>query len=133
MNYSYLLSSGIEFARYKQVFWDLLHPSGFQAYSELNRQDTITLDTSTVESVNTTEVTVRTSSGRVNIANGSITVTGVGTKFNIANSIGMITIGTQIAVNSEIRTVNAISGNTILTVSSPFSVTANLQEFTIIG
>lgn len=133
MNYSYLLSSGVEFSRYKQVFKDLLHPTGFKAYSELNRQDTITLNSTTAESVNTTEITIRTTSGRVNIANGSITVTGVGTKFNIANSIGMITIGTQIAVNSEIRTVNAISGNTILTVSSPFTVTANLQELTIIG
>ena len=133
INYSYLLSSGIEFSKYKKLFKDLLHPTGFKSYAELIRQDTIVLDSVTAESVNTTRLTMRTTSGRVNIANGSITVTGLGTKFNIANSTGMITIGTQIAINSDIRTVNAISGNTVLTVSSPFSVTANLQELTIIG
>jgi phosphoribosylformylglycinamidine synthase len=41
-------------------------------------------------------------------------------------------IGTQIAVNSEIRTINSIFSNTTLTVSSAFTQSANGQELTII-
>ena len=72
-------------------------------------------------------------SGLVNVGNTSITVTGIGTKFNVANSLGIITIGSYIAVNSDIRMVNAIISNTELTVSEAFTVTANLEEMVVIN
>ena len=56
-----------------------------------------------------------------------------GTKFNVANTIGLITIGSYIAINSEIRMVNAIISNTELTVSVPFTVTANVEDLVVIN
>jgi hypothetical protein len=72
-------------------------------------------------------------SGRVNIANASITVTGDGTKFNIADAVGLISVGSYIAINSEIRIVNAIISNTQLTVSQAFTVTANTEELVVLN
>jgi hypothetical protein len=51
----------------------------------------------------------------------------------VANDIGLITVGSYIAINSEIRVVNAIISNTVLTVSSPFTVTANVEELVVIN
>lgn len=132
VNYSYLTTSFVEFSKYKKIFKDLLHPAGFKAYAEWEaRKD---LEATTV-SLNTLvqPKTIRSLSGTVNIGNTSITVTGTGTKFNVANTIGLITIGSYIAVNSEIRMVNAIISNTELTVSVPFTVTANVEELVVIN
>ena len=51
----------------------------------------------------------------------------------MANTLGLITIGSYIAINSEIRMVNAIISNTELTVSVPFTVTANVEELVVIN
>ena len=132
VNYSYLTTSFVEFSKYKKIFKDLLHPAGFKAYAEWEARND--LDATTV-SLNTLVApkTIRTLSGTVNIGNTSITVTGTGTKFNVANTIGLITIGSYIAINSEIRMVNAIISNTELTVSVPFTVTANVEDLVVIN
>lgn len=132
VNYSYLTSSFIEFSKYKKIFKDLLHPAGFRAYAEWEARKDLE---ATEVSLNTLVApkTIKTLSGTVNIGNTSITVTGTGTKFNVANTIGLITIGSYIAVNSEIRIVNAIISNTELTVSVPFTVTANVEELVVIN
>ena len=57
-------------------------------------------------------------SGKVNVGNGSIVVTGTNTKFNAAVSRGAFTAGSRVAVNGEIRTVNSVVSNTSLIVSS---------------
>jgi hypothetical protein len=132
-NYTYLLSSNIQFAKYKQVFRDLLHPAGFKGYAQYNKIDTIEVGNVTIESANTTPETIRTISGRANIVNGSITVTGLGTRFELANASGILTIGTEIALDGQIRTVNNIVSNTQITVSEAFTSTANLQEVVILG
>ena len=131
-DFAYLTTSQVEFSKYKKIFKDLLHPSGFKAYAEWEKktdlvQQPVSLDTITVPK------NIRSLSGLVNVANASITVTGVGTRFNVANSLAIITIGSYIAVNSEIRMVNAIISNTELTVSSPFTITANLEEMVVIN
>ena len=41
IDYSYVLSSSIEFKKYKDVLRGLLHPAGSVAYSELVRQDSV--------------------------------------------------------------------------------------------
>jgi hypothetical protein len=69
----------------------------------------------------------------VNVANASIFVTGIGTKFNVANNNGLISVGSYIAVNSEIRVVNSIISNTNLEVTSAFTITANLEEMIVIN
>jgi hypothetical protein len=60
-------------------------------------------------------------------------VTGEGTKFNVANSLGIISIGAYIAVNNEIRVVSSIISNTNLAVTSAFTITANNEELLVVN
>ena len=132
VNYSYILSSTTEFAKYKKAFKDLLHPVGFRAYSELTITNEITTTPATLETT-ASPLTIKTISGRVNIANASIYVTGTNTKFNIANTIGIMTVGSYIAVNSQIRVVSSIISNTNLAVTSAFTITANNEELLVMN
>lgn len=132
VNYSYLTSSIVEFSKYKKIFKELLHPAGFKAYATWDTFNVITQNTSTLTTL-VAPTNIRTLSGLVNVANASIFVTGVGTKFNVANDIGLISVGSYIAVNSEIRVVNSIISNTNLEVTSAFTITANLEEMIVIN
>lgn len=132
VDYSYVTSSTVEFAKYKKIFKELIHPAGFRAYGEINKLDVLDSNTATLQTI-VAPITIKTISGTVNIANASITVTGTGTKFNVANTLRTISIGSYIAVNSEIRVVNNIISNTELTVSSPFTITANGQELVVMN
>jgi len=131
VNYSYLTSSFVEFSKYKKIFKELLHPAGFKAYAEWETFNTLPQSEVTTNTI-VAPTTIRSLSGTVNV-NGSIVVVGSGTKFNVANSIGIMTIGSYIAVNSEIRMINAIISNTVFTVSNAFSITANTQELVVIN
>jgi hypothetical protein len=131
INQSYVLSSEIEFARYKKVFKELLHPAGFRPYAELNRFDI--LETSShVDITPTAPKTIRTLSGLVNL-NSSVYVIGTGTKFEVAEDKGFISVGSFIAVNSQIRTVNTIISNTVLTVTAPFTITTNNENMVVLN
>ena len=132
VTYSYLLSGATEFSKYKKVFKDLLHPAGFKSYAEMKRLDELdpTPVTSQTLFLNST---VRTLSGLVNVANASIYVTGSNTRFNVANSLGIMTIGSYIAVNSEIRVVSSIISNTSLAVTSAFTITANNEQLAVLN
>jgi hypothetical protein len=132
MDYSYLLSSTVEFSKYKKIFKELMHPAGFQVYSEMQRLDLLDSSEATVETLVYPE-TIKTLSGKVNVANSSIYVTGINTKFNVANSLGFITLGAYIAVNSEIRVINSIISNTNLSVTSAFTYTANIQDMVVVN
>jgi hypothetical protein len=76
---------------------------------------------------------IRTLSGTVNIANASIYVTGTNTKFNVANTNGIITVGAYIAVNNEIRVIDSIISNTNLAVTSAFTITANNEALVVMN
>lgn len=132
VNYSYLLSSATEFAKYKKVFKDLLHPAGFEVYAELTRLDELEATPATLETL-VAPKNIKTLSGLVNIVNTSIYVTGSNTKFNVANSLGIMTVGSYIAVNSEIRVVSSIISNTNLAVTSAFTITANNEELLVVN
>lgn len=132
VNYSYLLSSATEFSKYKKVFKDLLHPAGFRAFAELDRLDELTPTPVTSQTL-VTAPTIKTISGRVNISNASIFVTGTNTKFNVANSLGILTVGSNIAVNSEIFVVASIISNTNLSVANASTITANNEELFIMN
>ena len=119
IDYSYVISSQIEFYRYKQILKDLLHPVGFVNYADFNRTNTIDLTDVSVSTVNVaTDEQFLTIAGTVNVGNGRIAVTGTNTKFNLALSRGALTVGSRVAVNGEIRTVNSVVSNTSLLVSS---------------
>ena len=126
IDFTYVTSVATEFSKYANVLKDLLHPAGFKNYAEypLSRPVELTL---TVEST-----VAQTISGLVSTNANSIIVTGTSTKFNVANSLGIISIGTQITINNEIRTINAIVSNTSLTVSSAFTSNSSAQTLIII-
>jgi len=128
VDYSYVLSSSVEFRKFKEIFKNLVHPAGFIQYAEYKIDETIAANNLSTTLV----VPAKTISGTVNVFTGNIFVTGTNTKFNISNTNNVLTIGTQIAVNSEIRTVNSIFSNGVITVSSAFTQTANDQTLVII-
>jgi hypothetical protein len=132
VSYSYLLSSSTEFSKYKKIFKELLHPAGFKMYSELNHLDVLNSKVLTLDTI-TAPNNIQSLSGRVNVGNTSIYVTGEGTKFNVANSLGIISIGAYIAVNNQIRVVGSIISNTNLAVTSAFTITANNEELLVVN
>ena len=131
VDYSYLTSSTIEFAKYKRVFKELLHPTGFKAYGQWQKLTNL-INTEIQVNQSVLLGQIPTLSGTVNV-NNSIIVIGTGTKFNVANTLEIITIGSYIAVNSEIRLVNNIISNTQLTVTVPFTFNANVQEMVVVN
>ena len=127
VDYSYITSSLTEFAKYKTILKELLHPAGFVNYADLNKNSAIS---SNVIYINTS--TANSISGTVNVTNGSIYVTGLNTKFNIANTRGTLTVGTSIAVNGELRVVNSIISNTNISVSSAFTTNSSSETLIIV-
>ena len=127
VDYSYITSSLTEFTKYKTILKELLHPAGFVNYADLNKNSAIT---SNVIYINTS--TANSISGTVNVTNGSIYVTGINTKFNIANTRGTLTLGTSIAVNGELRIVNSIISNTNISVSSAFTTNSSGETLIIV-
>ena len=125
MDFVYVTSVQVEFSKYRDILKGLLHPAGFKQYAEYPIDKVIDTNVS-ISSSKVTSV-----SGTVNV-NSSIHVTGTLTKFITANSLGIITVGSNISVNNQIRTVNAITSNTTLTVSSAFTMNANTQSLIIV-
>jgi len=121
-DFSYVTSSLTEFTKYKKVLRDLLHPSGFNQFADLNFKSNIVPPTIVYSSA-----TQKTVSGTVNVAAASIYLTGTNTKFNVATSESIITIGDSISVNNEIRVINSIISNTNLSVTATFTNSANEQ------
>jgi len=116
VDYSYIISSQTEFSKYKTLLKQLLHPVGMVNYAFYNKQNVVELT-----DVAVTDIKTNTISGTVNVGNGRIVVAGVNTKYNIANTKGILTLGSSIAVNGEIRKVNTIVSNTVLLTSSNIS------------
>jgi len=131
INYSYLLSSEIEFGKYKKIFKELLHPAGFKSYAELNKLNILEANNVVLNTL-TAPKNIRTLSGTVNV-NSTIFVVGTGTKFTKAANLNYIGANTWIAVNSEIRMVNSIISDTLLTVNSAFTITANNEELVVLN
>lgn len=129
-NFSYLLSSTEEFSKYKKIFNELLHPAGFQAYAEYNRLDEINTELSLETLVSAS--TIKTLSGLVSV-NGTSIVIGTNTKFEIANTNLLLTPGSHVAINSEIRVVDTIVSNTEFTVTVPFTSIVTNQELIVVN
>jgi hypothetical protein len=126
-DFSYVTSSLTEFDKYKKVLLDLLHPAGYVNYAFLNK----TAETGKNVSVSSIETT-NTISGLVSITNNSIFVDGTGTLFNVANDRGILSIGSSIAINGQIRVIDSILSNTNLSVDSAFTTTTNAQTLIIL-
>ena len=115
------------FRSYREVLKQLLHPAGFVNYADLNKNSFIENKDTVVTKTITGEI-----SGTVSVSNGSIYIDGVNTKFNIANSLGTLTIGTQVAVNNEVRVINSILSNTNIAVSSAFTSNSSGETLIIV-
>jgi hypothetical protein len=142
VDYSYVTSSRVEFRKYKQILKELLHPAGLVNYSRYQIEKTANVSDIDVISINPRKVI----SGRVNVGQGSIYLTGINTKFEDAYSKGYISLGDAISVNGTIYIVESIISNTNVEVSQittnvpgvtiatvPFTYTSNLQPFTVLG
>jgi hypothetical protein len=126
IDYAYVLSSKVEFSKFKELFKNLIHPAGFKQYADFRIDEIVAANNISINSYSSNVI-----SGSVNV-NSSIYVTGTNTLFNIANTNNVITIGTQIAVNSEIRYINAIYSNGTMTVNSAFTITSNGETLVIV-
>jgi len=126
VNYSYVLSSKIEFNKYKNIFKELVHPAGFNRFAEYHIEQEITSTSVSTESL----AVEKTTSGYVNV-NSSIYVTGTNTKFLAVSSL--ITSGNTIAINSEVRVINTVISNTEFTVTSPFTISSNNESLKIVS
>ena len=125
VNYSYVISCKTEFSKYKQIFKELVHPGGMKALSEYNIEANISEVKSIVSPVGANaQLTI---SGYVSTNANSNIVTGVNTKFLVANTKGILTVNSSISINNETRTVNAIVSNTSLTVSQNFNYNTSSQ------
>jgi len=127
VDYSYVTSSLTEFAKYKAILKQLMHPAGFINYADLNEFATITSNTITISTTSANTI-----SGTVAITNGSIYVNGTNTKFNVANTRGTLTVGDNVSVSGVIRTVSNIISNTNLAVSVAFTSNASAQTLIIL-
>jgi hypothetical protein len=119
VDYSYIISSQTEFSKYKTLLKQLLHPVGMVNYAFFNKENIVELTDVAISDYKETTI-----SGTVDVGNGRIVVTGSNTKYNIANTKGILTTGLSIAVNGEIRKINTIVSNTTLLTTSNIS---NLQ------
>ncbi len=126
IDFTYVTSVATEFSKYAKILKELLHPAGFRNFAEYPVVRPLELDLIVDSAV------AQTVSGRVSTTSGSVTVTGTGTKFNVANSLGIISIGTQVSINNQIRTIDSIISNTSLNVSSAFTQTSSAQTLIII-
>jgi hypothetical protein len=113
IDYSYVISSRIEFSKYKSLLKQLLHPVGLINYAYYNRENVVELTDVSIQGS-----TSNTISGTVNVGNGRIVVTGTNTKYNIANTKGILSLGSLIAVDTEVRKINTIVSNTTLITTS---------------
>ena len=127
IDYAYVLSSKVEFSKFKELFKNLIHPAGFKQYADFKVDEIVAANNISINSYSNSVI-----SGTVNV-NSSIYVTGTNTKFLLAQSLGIISVGSSIAVNSEIRFISSIANNTELIVTSAFTNTANLQEMVVLS
>ena len=127
VDYAYVLASKVESSKFKDLFKNLIHPAGFKQYADFRIDENILANNISVLDYPSTTI-----SGTVNV-NSSIYITGINTKFIAAQSLGLISIGTKVSVNNEIRYINNILDDTSIIVGSSFSQTANLQEMIILS
>ena len=129
IDFSYVISSKVEFSKYKNIVKELLNPSGSINYAVYKIIDTVGLPiTISIESDLTKQV-----AGTVNVSSNNYFVSGYqNTQFVVANTINLLMPGTYIKVNGEIRITNSIINSTSIGVSEPFIYSANDQLITIL-
>jgi hypothetical protein len=121
IDFSYIISSQVEFRKYKNIVRDLMNPSGMINYARYSLVDNINSELNVIL-LSSIE---RQLTGTVNVSSGRIEVYGTDTYFQLANTLGILGVGSYIIVNSEMMVVNSIINNTYLTVSESYAYNAN--------
>ena len=141
VDYSYVLSSKVEFRQYKKILKELLHPAGLVNYSRFRIDATSNVSQLSIIKVDAS----RTLSGRVNVQSGKVYVTGYGTNFETAYQKGYIKLGDAVDISGKIYILDQIVSasniklepivtNSLYNVSAvPFDYSANLQPIIVIG
>jgi hypothetical protein len=141
VDYSYVLSSKVEFRQYKRILKELLHPAGLVNYSRFKIDATSNVSHLSIIKVDAS----KTLSGRVNVQSGKVYVTGYGTNFEAAYQKGYIKLGDAVDINGKIYILDQIVSasniklepivtNSLYNVSAvPFDYSANLQPIIVIG
>ena len=141
VDYSYVLSSKVEFRQYKRILKELLHPAGLINYSRFRIDATSNVSQLSIIKVDAS----KTLSGRVNVQSGKVYVTGYGTNFETAYQKGYIKLGDAVDINGKIYILDQIVSasniklepivtNSLYNVSAvPFDYSANLQPIIVIG
>lgn len=141
VDYSYVLSSKVEFRKYKKILKELLHPAGLVNYSRLKVDAVSNVSNLDIITVDTT----KTLSGRVNVQSGKVYVTGYGTNFENAYQNGLIKLGDAVDISGKIYILDQIISasnikleplvtNSLYNVSVvPFDYSANLQPIIVLG
>lgn len=141
VDYSYVTSSKVEFRKYKKILKDLLHPAGLINYARFKIDTSYDVNGFDVVKIDPT----KTLSGKVNIGEGSIYLSGYGTNFIKAYNKGYIGLGDAIDVEGRIYIVDSINSETNIKVSPitstsmysvspvPFQETSNGLSIIVLG
>lgn len=111
INYAYVINSQTSFNRYKSLLKNLIHPAGLINYAKYKINE---ITGSSILALGNDTLTFAVA-GTVNI-NSSSYIIGTNTYFEVANTLGIISKGTEIAINNEVRTINNILSNTVITI-----------------
>lgn len=121
IDFSYVITSQVEFKKYKEILKNLLHPAGLKPYARYS-----TIAQANVQLVNLVESEITLGyAGRVSVQNNSVVVTGSNTGFdNVSSNV--------IVINNETRNVVSVDSSTSMNVDVAFTSNANNQLIKII-
>ena len=129
-DYSYVISTQIEFSRYKNVIKQLLHPAGFQEHGEWSALDVIINTRNFVDGDLTNPGSIATISGYANGRSNTSTITSNTINFTGAANNQLISNGSIISVNNEIVVISNIVNSNTITVTP--NLTSNIVNSEII-
>lgn len=129
IDFSYVISSKVEFNRYKSLLKNLLHPAGLVNFSVFETSNVINSNVvlSTTDSMVTKQI-----AGTASVNANSVIVTGTNTYFATMNTAGTLSIGDTIIVNNETRTIVSIAGETSMNVDNVFTYSSNTQTIKLV-
>lgn len=131
-DYSYVISSQIEFNRYRDCIQKLLHPAGFEQIAEWSALDVISSPRNYVDAEVTNPAGVSEFTASANATTNTQYVLAVEGDFLSGQNTGTIAEGSIISVNNQILLVsNIISSNTIVVTPNIVSNVVNSEIIVI--
>jgi hypothetical protein len=123
INYSYVINSKVEFAKYKSLLKELMHPAGFVDYAKYRILKNI--ESKSISNVSSS--IVKTVSGTVNFSNNSNNIIGVNSNFATAQSLGIIETGNVIAIGNFTAEIVSINAANLMVISNVTTTNSNSE------